>query len=272
MTLPARDLPERRWERYVAIGDSFTEGLVDEHPDDGTYVGWADRLAMQLAHRNAEHGLDFGYANLAVRGRLIADVVGPQLDAALALSPDLVSIVGGGNDCMRPHVDLDDVRDQLEDAVARIRATGADVLMCTTTDPGWAPLMKVLRPRLAAHTANVWGIAQRQGARVVDMWSLRSIRDGRMWGADRIHLSTAGHERVAAQAAWTLGLPVDGEDWTARLDPLPSPGRWETAQAHAQWVATHLTPWVQRRVRGRSSGDVVSAKRPEITPLDPRTP
>lgn len=259
------------WRRYVAIGDSFTEGMVDPGAEPGTFVGWADRLASRLARENAAAGADFGYANLAVRGKLIDDVAGPQTDAAIALEPDLVSIVGGANDCLRPHVDLDSVADRLESAVARLRSSGADVLMCTTADPGWAPLMKHVRPRLAAHTINIWGIAQRHDCRVVDMWTLRALRHVDMWGVDRLHLSTQGHRRVAAQAAWTLGLPVE-QDWRTPLDPTPQVSRLAAARGHADWAYEYLAPWVQRRLQGRSSGDDVTAKRPSLGPPDPLEP
>ncbi|YAL82840.1 SGNH/GDSL hydrolase family protein [Dermacoccaceae bacterium W4C1] len=257
------------WQRFVAIGDSFTEGMSDPAPEPDAYLGWADRLASRMAERNAAAGLEFGYANLAIRGRLIADVAGPQTEAALALSPDLVAIVGGANDCLRPHVDLDAVADQLESAVARIRATGSDVLMSTTADPGWAPLMKAARPRLAVHTANVWGIAQRHGATVIDMWTLRALQHVDMWAVDRLHLTTEGHRRVAAQAAWALGLDVT-QDWRAPLPPAPSLSRSESARGHAAWAREYLGPWVQRRVQGRSSGDDLDAKRPTLGPVPPQ--
>lgn len=260
------------WQRYVAIGDSFTEGMVDPGVEPDTFIGWADRLAARLARENAAVGLDFGYANLAVRGKLIDDVAGPQTDAALALQPDLVSIVGGANDCLRPHVDLDSVADRLEAAVARIRASGADVLMSTTADPGWAPLMKRVQPRLAAHTINVWGIAQRHGCRVIDMWTLRALRHVDMWGVDRLHLSTAGHQRVAEQAAWALGLTPGDERWREPLPPAPAQGRLDAARGHAEWAQEYLAPWVQRRLQGRSSGDTVTAKRPRLSPPDPLDP
>lgn len=253
------------FHRYVAIGDSFTEGMVDEHPDDpGAYVGWADRLAAQLASDTT----DFGYANLAIRGRLVADVVGPQLDAALELGPDLVSIVGGGNDIMRPKADLDLIADSLEDAVARLRATGAEVLMATMADPAGAPVLRRMRGRIAAHNANIWGVAQRQGAHVLDLWGLRPLRDARMWGTDRIHLSTAGHERVAAQAYWTLGHRDEEREWATPLPPAPPLGRREALAGHAAWAREYAAPWVQRRIQGRSSGDTVTPKRPRIEPLD----
>lgn len=257
----------RRWQRYVAIGDSFTEGMVDPSPTDDEYVGWADRLAAALAAENAAASVDFGYANLAVRGKLLADVTGKQVDAALQLQPDLVSIVAGGNDCLRPHADLNALADELEAAVQRIRATGADVLMATSCDPTWAPFLKVVGRRVAIHSLNVWGIAQRHGAFVVDTWTLRSLRDVRMWGPDRLHLSTLGHQRVAEQAAWTLGLRHGQCDWAVPLPPAPELSRVEAAQEHAAWARTHLKPWVERRIKHTSSGDNRSAKRPDLEPV-----
>lgn len=260
--------PARIWERYVAIGDSFTEGMSDPSTKDpDVYVGWADRLASHLAERNTLQGKPFGYANLAIRGRLIADVAGPQVNAALELQPDLVSIVGGGNDIIRPKVDLDDVADLLESAVAKLRATGCDVLMATSADPGWAPLFKYGRGRFGAHNANVWGIAQRHGCYVLDQWSLRSLRDTRMWAQDRLHMTTEGHVRVAEQAGWTLGLASELGSWREPLPAAPPLSRRESAQEHAAWARTHLTPWVQRRVQGRSSGDGRAPKRPSVEPI-----
>ena len=147
------------WRRYVAIGDSFTEGMSDADPrTEDRYVGWADRLAAELSTQVPDG--EFHYANLAVRGRKLADVVGPQLVAALAVSPDLVSIVGGGNDILRPRVDLDEVAASLEEAVATIRATGADVLMATPADPVGAPIIGATRGRVGVYISHIWSIAQ----------------------------------------------------------------------------------------------------------------
>ncbi|MFC8502317.1 SGNH/GDSL hydrolase family protein [Pedococcus sp. NPDC057267] len=262
-------LPERGkvWHRYVAIGDSFTEGMSDAdpaHPD--RYVGWADRLARHLS--DLADG-DLTYANLAVRGRLLADVVGPQLDAALALGPDLVSMVGGGNDILRPKADLDDIAGQLEAAVVRIRATGADVLLATPTDPVGAPVLKHLRGRHAIHSANVFSIAQQHGCYVINQWGMRALQDWRLWSEDRIHMTAEGHRRVALNALSALGHETDREDWSTPLPPPEPVGRREAAAANADWARTHLVPWVQRRLRGESSGDTVTAKRPQLRPVDP---
>ena len=197
------------WHRYVAIGDSFTEGMSDHDPrEDDAYLGWADRLAVDIAMQQEERGAKLEYANLAVRGRLLADVIGPQLDAALAMKPDLVSMVGGGNDIMRPNVDLDDVADQLEAAVVRLKDAGADVMLATMVNPTGSKIMTRLRPRISWHIANLWGIAQRHDCYVLDVWGMRALRDMRMWGADRLHLSPEGHRRVAQQAANKTNIGV----------------------------------------------------------------
>ncbi|HET7305045.1 MAG TPA: SGNH/GDSL hydrolase family protein [Segeticoccus sp.] len=263
------DATAHRWHRYVALGDSFTEGMSDPDPArPDAWIGWADRLAAHLSQRAARAGEEFGYANLAVRGRLLRDVVGPQTDAALALGPDLVSIVGGGNDILRPRADIDALAGQLEDAVARLRATGADVLMATPTDPKDAPLVKVTRGRVATYIAHIWSIAARHGAFVLDQWGMTALQDWRMWAEDRIHMTSEGHRRVALNAFQALGFTPDDVEWSTPLPPAPPIGRRQAAAANARWARQYVGPWVQRRLRGTSSGDRVTAKRPQLLPID----
>ncbi len=257
------------WHRYVAVGDSFTEGMDDEDPEaPDRFVGWADRLAFALSEEAAG---DFAYANLAVRGRLLDDIVGPQLDTALALEPDLVSVVGGGNDLLRPRADLDGLASRLEAAVVRIRATGADVLLATPTDTRHAGVFRALRGRHAVHTANLFSIAGRHGCHVVNLWEMRAIQDWRMWADDRIHLTTEGHRRVAQAALAALGLDA-GEAWRVPLPPAAPTTRIAELHSHGEWVRTHLTPWLQRRVTGRSSGDETMPKRPTLGPVHGSAP
>ncbi|MFQ6171641.1 SGNH/GDSL hydrolase family protein [Oryzobacter sp. R7] len=230
----------------------------------GAFVGWADRLAQQLDVLAEREHLPFGYANLAVRGRKLDDVVGPQLDTALSMQPDLVSMVGGGNDLLRPTADVDALAARLEDAVVRIRRTGADVLLATPTDTRDAGLFKALRGRHAAHAANVFTIAQRHRCFVLNLWGMAALRDWRMWADDRIHLTTEGHRRVALAALTALGHDTDVADWTTPLPPASRATRAEILRGHADWARTHAAPWVQRRLRGTSSGDDVDAKRPSL--------
>ena len=77
---------------FVALGDSFTEGLDDPRADQEGYRGWADRFAEMLAAR--QPGLR--YANLAVRGKMLRQVAEEQVPQAIAMTPGLVSLAAGG--------------------------------------------------------------------------------------------------------------------------------------------------------------------------------
>jgi lysophospholipase L1-like esterase len=256
----------RAWGSYVAIGDSFTEGMSDPHPRrQDTYLGWADRLAGLLA----PHAQGFGYANLAVRGRKLADITGPQLETALRLQPDLVSIVGGGNDILRPRADVDALAARLDQAVARLRSSGADVLMATPTDPVGAPIIGRTRGRVGTYIGHIWSIAQRHGCYVLNQWACDFLKDWRMWAEDRIHMTAEGHRRVALAAYTALGHQVAQDDWRAPLPAVTAPSTLEALRGHAQWARVYAAPWVQRRVQGRSSGDHRVAKLSVLTPPAP---
>ncbi len=258
-----------RWSRYVALGDSFTEGLWDPDPGDPTSQrGWADILAVRLSGRRvAEGGEPLEYANLAIRGRLLRPILHEQVPAALGLRPDLVSLIGGGNDLLRPTADPDTMAAELEDAVVRLRAAGCDVLLGTGVDAKDSPVVRRTRARVAVYNAHIWSIAQRHGAAVLDLWGMRSLRDWRMWAEDRIHLTTEGHTRVSQAALVALGLPPDDAGWDDPLTPLPPVPRLEQARADAAWLRVHAYPWATRRLRGRSSGDLRVPKRPEPRPV-----
>ncbi len=259
------------WTRYVATGDSFTEGLWDA-PDglDAPLRGWADLLAERLSARRIDAGATpLEYANLAVRGRKLTSIVTDQVPAALALRPDLVSLVGGGNDLLRPDGDPDRLAAQLEAAVARLRRAGADVLLATGFDTAGAPVVRLTRPKAALYNTMIWSIARRNGAHVVDLWGMRSLRDWRMWADDRIHLTSDGHARVAQAALVALGLEPDVPDWDDPLAPLPPAPFVDRARANARWLRVHAAPWAGRRIRRRSSGDGHAPKRPVPTPVEP---
>lgn len=252
---------------FAAIGDSFTEGLNDPAPGGG-FRGWADRLADLLAAGYP----DLRYANLAVRGKLLRQIVAEQVPAAVALSPALVSIAGGGNDILRPGGDPDTLAELFDAAVARLRQAGCRVLVFTGSDPTGVPVLRLLRGRIAAYDMHLRAIADARGCDLVDLWSMRFLRDKSAWSADRLHLSPESHRRVALRACEVLGVPVT-EDW--RVPPGDGDaGRaaWVAARRDdARWAREYLLPWVNRRLHGTSSGDGLSAKRPELLPVTPAT-
>jgi lysophospholipase L1-like esterase len=253
---------------YVALGDSFTEGLHDPGPDGpgGAYRGWADRVAGVLAARDPE----FRYANLAIRGKLLAQVIAEQLPRALELAPDLVSLAAGGNDILSGS-DVDILAAQFEPAVAKLLAAGCRVLIFTGFDPRIFPVIRLLRGRIAAYDMHLRAIADDYGCDLVDLWSMKALNDPRVWSPDRLHLTAEGHRRVALRTCEVLGLPAEG-DWRM---PLPPPqvlaggrARWLAARRQdALWAREYAMPWVRRRVTGASSGDGLVAKRPELRPI-----
>ncbi|MCP2164736.1 SGNH/GDSL hydrolase family protein [Goodfellowiella coeruleoviolacea] len=250
-----------RWKTFVAIGDSFTEGLDDPAPD-GSYRGWADRLAAMLAEGNP----DFRYANTAVRGKLLHQIVQDQVPQAVAARPDLVAFSGGGNDILRPGGDPDALADLYERGVRELRAAGCEVLVFTGFDTKGTPVMSSLRGRVATYNSHLRAIADRYSCPVVDLWSMTVLRDSRAWSEDRLHLSPEGHQRVALRVADVLGLP-SGRGWDAPWPQVEQPDWVSLRRADLKWAREHLVPWLGRRLRGESSGDGRQAKRPDLLPL-----
>ncbi|MCW3843562.1 SGNH/GDSL hydrolase family protein [Micromonospora yasonensis] len=252
-----------RWRSYVAVGDSFTEGMDDAYPD-GTYRGWADLVATRLA---AEAGPDFGYANLAIRGRLFPNIVAEQVPAALAMKPDLISFAAGGNDVLRRNFDAGSFVPHFDGVIGELRASGADVVLFRFADVmARLPGQRLVAPRVALLNRVVGEIAERHGAILVDLYADDTYLNPLLWSTDRLHLSAAGHRRVAAQVLTALGVGCD-EEWLM-VPPHPAPTPWLAARAaDLRWAGQHLAPWIKRRLTGRSSGDFVTAKRPTLGPI-----
>ncbi|SEC02775.1 SGNH/GDSL hydrolase family protein [Streptomyces sp. TLI_105] len=260
----SRSTDKNAFGSYAAIGDSFTEGVGDPGPG-GTYVGWADRFAVLLADQLPEHDA-FRYANLAVRGRLLDQIVAEQVPRAKELAPDLVTFCAGGNDIIRPGTDPDDVAERFERAVADLTSAVGTVMVTTGFDTREVTLLKHLRGKIATYNGHVRAIADRYGCPVLDLWSLKSVQDRRAWDDDRLHLSPEGHTRVALRAAQVLGLPVPA-DPDQPWPPVPPRGTLEVRKDDIHWAREYLVPWIGRRLRGESSGDHVEAKRPDLMPL-----
>ncbi|GHA37303.1 lipase [Streptomyces tauricus] len=246
----------------VAVGDSFTEGMSDRLPD-GTYRGWADLLAARMAAQTP----GFRYANLAVRGKLIGQIVAEQVDIAVSMQPDVITLVGGLNDTLRPKVDMGRVRGLLEEAVERL-APACKQLVLMRSPGRQGPVMERFRPRMEELFVCIDDLASRHGALVVDLYGAQSLGDPRMWDVDRLHLTAEGHRRVA-EAVWqALGHAAEDAEWHTPMPPS-APPRWVARRAaDARFARQYLLPWIGRRLTGRSSGDGRAPKRPELLPYD----
>ena len=250
------------FQRYVALGDSFTEGVGDHDAALPNGVrGWADRLAAVLSARDDS----FTYANLAIRGRKLLPILAEQVEPALAMKPDLVTIYAGANDVLRPKVNIDGLVEAYDQALGRLVDSGAHLVVFTAYDPGGSPIFGALRGRFAIYNELVRQVAEKHGATLVDFWRLRDYRDDRMWDVDRMHMSSAGHQRMASEVLNALG--IDHEHGPLQLAERTALTAAARRAAHVDWARAHAGPWVKRRIMGTSSGDNLSPRWPALAPV-----
>ncbi|MBT2585145.1 SGNH/GDSL hydrolase family protein [Arthrobacter sp. ISL-95] len=250
------------WSRYVALGDSFTEGLGDPEPrSPGGLRGWADRVAEELS---AGHD-DFAYANLAISGRLLHQILDEQVGPAVELQPDLITLNAGGNDLLFHRSDPDKLALELDTGVEKLAATGATILLFTGPDFGATPVLSLARGKVAIFNEDMRVIAARHDALIADLWALRQLTDHRMWNADRLHFSPLGQHTIAIMVLDALSVPHTLEP----LAPKALPERnWREARADDMvWAREHLFPWVVRRLTQRNADDGRHPKRPEPGPV-----
>ena len=247
------------YTRYVAIGDSQTEGLWDGDDSVGI-LGFADRLAAML---DALHpGLQ--YANLAVRGRRIRDVLDEQLPVALAMQPDLITSCVGMNDITRPGLFFDSALADLDLLHERLAESGATVVTTTFPDIGQiVPVGRFLSSRVKRTNAAIAAAADRHGFRLVDLFNAPSMTQPDTWSDDRVHGSTKGHMLFAAAAAEALNLPLSNHDW-AQAGSVAGPSLRSRGYSQLLWTKNMLTPWLWHHARGKSSGDGRQPKRPKL--------
>jgi lysophospholipase L1-like esterase len=252
------------FRRYVALGDSSTEGLDD--PDgDGGYRGWADRLAARLAAVDPE----VRYANLAVRGMSAAEIEAAQLAPAVAMRPDLATVVVGMNDLLRGNFDAARVASHVVTMGRALRAAGAVVVTFTIPDAsGRMGLGTLLSARTETYNLELRRAAAQVGAVLLDLDGFPLAHDARMWSDDRLHGTSEGHARIAEELAHMLGVPgARPGALDELLPPAPPRAASERVVADLAWIARHVAPWAWRRLRGRTAGHGRVAKRPELAPL-----
>jgi lysophospholipase L1-like esterase len=265
-------MPEQKrlpFARYVAIGDSSTEGLDD--PDGrGGYRGWADRLAGRVA---AAQGPDrpLLYANFGIRGKKTHEILEQQLSEALALRPDLATLFTGTNDVVSRRFDAKAVGAGIETMLRALTGAGATVL--TFTLPDLTPVLPLARPlgaRVRALADETRRAASASGAILVDLAAHAVAVDPRLWSEDRIHANAEGHERISRALAHALNLPEYDASWAEPLPPRASNGSSDRSwlAAELRWWRRHLLPWIGLKLAGRSLGDGISPKRPALAPVE----
>ena len=255
----------KTFARYVAIGDSSTEGLDD--PDGaGGYRGWANRLAERVAE--AQYPSPLLYANLAIRGRSTRAIRDEQLEPALAMRPDLVTLFTGTNDVVRGRFDAAEVGRDVELMQRKLIENGATVLGFTLPDLSIVlPIARPIAGRVRALNQELRRASATTGAILVDLAAHPVGSDPRLWSVDRLHANSEGHERIAAALAHGLGLPGTDDRWSHPFPTAWSRSLIESVAAEARWQRDYFLPWVWRHLWGRSSGDGRAPKRPSLQPV-----
>jgi lysophospholipase L1-like esterase len=197
------------WKRFVAIGDSITEGYGMDPVEGVEQLPWAERVARAL--REARPELEF--VNLGRRNLGAAQVRESQLERALELEPDLVSIAAGANDLLVPEFDPDPIERELESMFAPFAERGATIFTYTymrITDSG------LFQPEAAAwlsarmeqlHRATR-AVAERHGALLVDLWARPDTGDAGLFSRDLKHSNARGQLLVAEATLETLARHV----------------------------------------------------------------
>lgn len=248
-----------RFERYVAIGDSSTEGLED--PDGaGGYRGWANRLAEKVAA--AQGGLL--YANLGIRGKLAREIREGQLGPALAMKPGLATVFAGSNDILERRFSPAALREELVRMQSALAEAGAVVATFTLPDlAGVMPIGRLLSGRVRAMNDAIREAARETSARLVDFAALGLGSDPRLWTEDRFHVNAEGHSRIAAALAHVLELPGTDDAWKRPLPGVDARSRWTRWSETATWYRRHFLG----RALSRPEPAPLRAKRPRLEPV-----
>lgn len=228
----------------------------------GNYRGWADRTADVMASQYE----DFTYANLAVRGKLLHQVIEDQIEAAIAQvdSPDvLLAFHAGANDVIRPKYKAHLVLPLYVQAVRRLAETGGTVLLFTVLERtgNTGRTAKLWEARFREFNETVRSVGQEVGAIIADANEEVALSDRRFLAFDRLHLNALGHYRCAQAVLELLELPFDTH-WRDPLPPTNEVPKIIRIAITSLWFFTFALPWMWRRARGRSSGDGRSCKYP----------
>jgi lysophospholipase L1-like esterase len=243
---------------YVALGDSFTEGVGDRNPRLPNGVrGWADRVAKQLAKQDP----DLRYANLAIRSKRLHQIVEDQVGPALAMRPTLISFYAGGNDILELRQDMSSLMKRYEAAVERLAGSGARLLLFTGFDVMLPSVLGPMKRRNWLYNDAVRDVARRHGALLVDHWAFEVYQDPRLWDTDRLHMSPAGHRLMAAKVLDVLGVRHTLKPVV--LDPFQRSGWAEQLRRDWQWLDEWVLPLFARKLRRVTLGDSLSPRWPE---------
>jgi lysophospholipase L1-like esterase len=191
------------WSRFAVLGDSIAMGMGD--PSEGYVTAtWGGRVAAALARERD----GVSYANLGQHRAKAADIRDAQLGQVLAFEPDLVAIVGGGNDLFEEEFDIAPVKAVIDDMVVALTSAGATVVTYEALDFQRAfpdPAFEALGRRLVDLYAAMREIARERGTVHVDLYRQPWAGDRDCFSTDLLHPTMRAQARCASATVRALG-------------------------------------------------------------------
>lgn len=256
------------YRSYVAIGDSLSEGLGDFTFNlDRNLNGWTDRLACILAKEAEDAGFEFHYANLALRGSKLTKIMQGQVQHALRLQPDLVTVMAGSNDLMSKPETIAELRATYREGLLQLLAAGCDVVVANTINPLHLKVFRPLRYRAERFSEMIEDVAREFDIPVLDVYGIDSFEQLMFWAEDMVHFSGHGHIKVANQAAKLLDLSYRYPELEEQELTKISRSLVETVT----WVGRDVIPFFQRKIKGVTSGDGLDPKHLKLESFSPKT-
>ncbi|WP_082187231.1 SGNH/GDSL hydrolase family protein [Bacillus cereus] len=182
------------WKRFVAIGDSFTEGIGDE-VEEIALKSWVDHFVQLCVN-------DIEYANFAKRGLVTKEIRSQQLEKALTFNPDLVSLIAGANDVLKGRWNHKAYKNDMEFMIDTLSKTDADIMIASLPDftvrlPFSSEKKQVLKEQLLEANEIILSLSREYKLHHVDFWNHHLVNDNTLWSTDLIHPNSKGYVKVA---------------------------------------------------------------------------
>lgn len=182
------------WKRFVAIGDSFTEGIGDE-VEGIALKSWVDHFVQLCVN-------DIEYANFAKRGLVTKEIRSQQLEKALTFNPDLVSLIAGANDVLKGRWNHYAYKEDMKCMIDTLSETGADIMIANLPDftvrlPFSTEKKQVLKEQLLEANEVILSLSREHQLHHIDFWNHQLVNDNTLWSKDFIHPNSKGYVKVA---------------------------------------------------------------------------
>lgn len=181
------------WKHFVAMGDSFTEGIGDE-VDGVALQSWVVSFAEL-------HETELKYTNLAKRGLISKEIREQQLEEALALQPDLVSLIAGANDILKGRFNRDEYEKDMAFMIDALSKSGASIIIGNLPDftvrlPLPEGKKEAVKAQLVETNEIIRSLSDKYKCYFIDFWDQSLSQDSSFWSQDLVHPNSRGYKEI----------------------------------------------------------------------------